>query len=75
MTAPATLLPGAALGAVGAAYAYSNHESSEETVVLAGSAAAIGLGIGLIAAEQNYIAGGLLALVGGATAMMLLKRR
>jgi hypothetical protein len=75
MTAPATLIPAAALGAAGAAYAYSKNEGEEEELLLAGSAAAVGLGAGLLYNESNYWAGVPLLLVGGLTALMLLKRR
>jgi hypothetical protein len=74
MTAPATLLPAGVAGVAGAALAYKEHDSTEETIVLAGSTAAVGLGAALIYEEQNYWAGGLLLLVGGATALMLLRR-
>jgi hypothetical protein len=75
MTAPATLIPAAALGAAGAAYGYSQHQSEEEELMLAGSAAAVGLGAGLLYQEQNYLAGIPLILAGGLTALFLLKRR
>lgn len=75
MTAPATLIPAGALGAAGAAYAYSKSENEEETLVLAGSAAAVGLGASLLYNESNYWAGIPLLLAGGLTALMLLKRR
>lgn len=75
MTAPATLLPAAALGAAGAAYAYSQHRSEEEDIILAGSAAAVGLGAGLLYQEQNYYASVPLILAGGITLLYLLKRR
>jgi len=75
MTAPATLIPAAALGAAGAAYGYSQNRSEEEELILAGSAAAVGLGAGLLYQEQNWWAGLPLLLAGGLTTIMLLKRR
>lgn len=73
MTAPLTVLPAVAAGAAGVALAYRD-DSTEETVALAGGAAAAALGIALIAEEQNYIAGGALALAGLAGIFLLLKR-
>jgi hypothetical protein len=75
MTAPATLIPAGVAGLAGAAYAYSEHENEEETLVLAGSAAAVGLGASLLYNESNYWAGIPLILAGGLAAMMALKRR
>ena len=75
MTAPATLIPAAALGAAGAAYAYSKNEGEEGEILLAGSAAAVGLGASLMYQEGNYWAGIPLILAGGLTTLLLLKRR
>jgi hypothetical protein len=74
MTAPLTVLPAVAAGAAGVALAYRDHDSTEQTVALAGGAAAAALGAALILEEQNYIAGGALALAGLAGIFLLLKR-
>jgi hypothetical protein len=47
---------------------------TEENVVFIGSAAAIGLGLSLVAFEDDYVWGGLLAAVGATVAVMSLRR-
>jgi hypothetical protein len=75
MTAPATLLPAAALGAAGAAYAFSEHEDAEQGIAIAGGAAAAALGASLLYVERNYYAGIPLLLAGVVTAFLATKRR
>jgi hypothetical protein len=72
MTAPLTLVPAGLAGA--AAYAYEGGRTDEEALVLIGGASAVGLGVSLMAVEQNYVWGGLLAAVGAYVAYSTMRR-
>lgn len=75
MTAPATLLPAVGAAAAVGAWEYSKGQgASEENVLLAGSAAAVGLGLSLVLVESDYVPGIMLTLAGAVVGYSLLKR-